>query len=41
MAKGYTDGLKQRSIYPGHKVFQVIADTAELKTNESGEDGAC
>jgi hypothetical protein len=41
MEEGYPDGVKQRGIDPGHEVLQVFADPLELKTSESGEDGAC
>ena len=41
MEEGYPDGVEQRGIDPGHDVVQVFADPLELKTSESGEDGAC
>ena len=39
MKEGYRDGVKQRCIDPGHQVFKVFADSFELKTSESWEDG--
>jgi hypothetical protein len=36
----YPDGVKQRDIDPGHEVLQVFADSFELNTSESREDGA-
>ena len=41
MKEGYRDGVKQRCIDPGHQVFKVFADSFELKTSESWEDGVC
>ena len=39
--EGYKEGVEQRGIDPGHKVFQVTTDPSELKMNESGEECAC
>jgi hypothetical protein len=40
MEEGYPEGVQQRGIDPGYEVLQPFADPLELKTSESGEDGA-